>query len=152
MYIGGVKEAPVLSTAIKAQRTILLTAAAFGLVGLLIGVFGAHGVRDRITPDDYRNYEKGVQYHYFFTVMLFVLGILAGAFPGLKNLFAAFLLFSVGIVLFCGSLYVLAISENVLNTEFPRFVFLVTPLGGVCFLIGFVALLFGFAQLGSKRS
>ena len=150
MYLGGVKTVPTLSTMTPRQRTILLTAAIFGLLGLLLGVFGAHGVREKINVDDYRNYEKGVQYHYFFTLMMFVLGLLAGILKEVKGIFVVFVLFVVGVILFSGSLYFIAI-RDILGMELPRFVFLITPMGGFCFMIGWAWLIVSFFRMRDSQ-
>jgi uncharacterized membrane protein YgdD (TMEM256/DUF423 family) len=146
MYLGGVKTDSDLSTIKKEQRTILLTAAVFGLLGVLLGTFGAHGVQQKVSTYDYKNYEKGVQYHYYFTTMLFVLGLLTGQLRNTKGLFVSFVLFSVGILLFSGSLYFIA-TRNVHEINFPGFVYLVTPMGGFCFMLGWIWLIVTLARL-----
>lgn len=129
--------APLISTVYPRQRTILLTAAVFGLLGLVFGVFGAHTFKTQITAEDYRDYEKGVQYHYLFTGMIFILGILYGTLRDAKGLYGVFVLFAVGTVLFSGSLYLIA-TAPVSGLTVPYFLFLVTPLGGFCFLGGWI--------------
>ena len=146
MYLGGMKTTPVLSTIDSRQRTILLTAAVFGLLGLIFGVFGAHTFKHHITAEDYRDYEKGVQYHYLFTGMIFILGILYGLLRDAKGLYGVFVLFAVGTVLFSGSLYVIA-TAPVSGLTVPYFLFLVTPLGGFCFLGGWIWLVWVMFRL-----
>lgn len=113
---------------------------------MLLGTFGAHGIQQKISVYDYKNYEKGVQYHYMFTLMMFVVGLLAGQFRAAKGLFVVFLLFAVGIVLFSGSLYLIA-SQPVHGINFPGFIYLVTPMGGFCFMLGWIWLIVTVARL-----
>ena len=146
MYLGGVKTTPILSTMTPRQRTILLTAAIFGLLGILLGTFGAHGIQQKVSAYEYKNYEKGVQYHYFFTLMMFVLGLLAGFLKEVKGIFVVFVFFVVGVILFSGSLYLIA-SAPVTGLNMPGFIFLVTPIGGFCFMIGWVWLIVSFFRV-----
>jgi len=107
------------------QRT-LFTAAINGLLVVLLGAFGAHALEARIHADLLETWNTSVHYHMFHTLALFGVGLLQrdDALPNLKlttNLFLA------GIILFCGSLYVLALTNY-------RVLGMITPVGGVLFL------------------
>ena len=141
---------PMLSTATPRQRTILLTAAVFGLVGILFGTFGAHGIQQKVSAYGYKNFEKGVQYHYMFTAMMFVVGLLAGQFRAAKGLFTVFVLFAVGVVLFSGSLYFIA-SQPIHGINLPGFIYLVTPMGGFCFMLGWIWLVTILYRVTSRK-
>ena len=151
MYLGGGNRPAMLSTVTKAQRTILLTAAIFGLLAVLLGTFGAHGVQQKVSPYDYRNYEKASQYHFIFMILLFVVGLLAGQLREAKGLFVSFVFFTLGIVLFSGSLYFIA-TRNIHQINFPAFVYLITPMGGFCFLIGWIWLIVTLSKLKASPS
>src|SRR5271165_3090394 len=106
------------------------SAAAAGLLGLAVGLgaFGAHGLRGRL--DDYSMgvYEKAVLYHFFHALGLMIVSILprVGILPQSAATWVCSLLLA-GILLFSGSLYVLALSGiGILGA--------VTPLGGLAFL------------------
>lgn len=104
--------------------------AALALVGVALGAFGAHGLRGRVSPDLLAVYQIGVQYHQFHALALLLAGLLADrglrakAVPGL---------FVAGIVLFSGSLYLMALTGL-------RGLGAITPLGGICFLSGWASL------------
>ena len=109
-------------------------AAGAGLAGLgvLLGAFGAHGLRERLTPDLLAVYETGIRYH-----LIHALGLLAVAWASERwaNAWvgAAGWLFVAGIVVFSGSLYLLAVTGT-------RWLGAITPIGGLCFLAGWAAL------------
>ena len=113
------------------DRTFLIVAAFSGFTGVTLGAFGAHGLRDRISPDLLAVYQTGVQYHLIHAVALLAVAMAPRAasrfFP------TAGWLFVLGIVLFSGSLYTMAV------TGMTR-LGMVTPLGGLAFLAGWALL------------
>ncbi len=108
-------------------------AAVLGFLAVAFGAFGAHGLRGKISEPLMNAYQTGALYHLVHAVALLALGLYARAASVNVNVPAA--LMCAGIVVFSGSLYALAI------TGIGRFG-MVTPIGGVCFLAGWVALLF----------
>jgi uncharacterized membrane protein YgdD (TMEM256/DUF423 family) len=98
------------------------------------GAFGAHGLRKRLTPDLLEIFETGARYHMFHALGLFACAFLISR--GVPASRPAAWLMLVGIVLFSGSLYALALSG-------VRGLGAVTPLGGVCFLLGWGLLAYG---------
>ena len=107
--------------------------ALFMLVAVLLGAFGAHALKARLVPEMLAVYQTGVQYHLIHALGLMVIGAIqdigANNHNGSQLLKLAAILIAVGIVLFSGSLYVLAITGV---TMFGA----ITPLGGLCFLAG----------------
>jgi len=114
------------------DRTFLLVGALAGFTGVALGAFGAHGLRARLSPDMLAVFETGVRYHLIHALaVLAVASVLA---HGGGWLFAtAGWCFAAGIVLFSGSLYVLALTGI---TTFG----MVTPIGGLFFLAGWACL------------
>jgi uncharacterized membrane protein YgdD (TMEM256/DUF423 family) len=108
-------------------------AALFGLLGVALGAFAAHGLRGRIAEPLLSAFQTGVLYHLLHTVALLALALYARATGAAITLPAA--LFSAGIVLFSGSLYAMALSGvHKLGA--------ITPVGGLAFLAGWLSLLF----------
>jgi len=108
--------------------------ALFGFLGVGLGAFGAHGLKDILSPYGVSIFEKAVLYHLIHAVALVALGGAAygGALrPSIVSKVA--ILFSVGIVLFSGSLYLLAITEL-------RWLGAITPVGGTAFIVGWFIL------------
>jgi uncharacterized membrane protein YgdD (TMEM256/DUF423 family) len=106
-------------------------AAALGALGVALGAFGAHALRDRIAPELLAAWQTGVLYHLLHSVALLALGLFAQATSRPVTLPAA--LFTAGIVLFSGSLYLLAGLGQ-------RWAGPITPLGGLCLIAGWLAL------------
>jgi uncharacterized membrane protein YgdD (TMEM256/DUF423 family) len=113
-------------------RTWLVIAALNGALAVALGAFAAHGLSNRISPDALGWFETGARYHMYHALAL---GLAALAMQGEAARAArwAAWAFLVGIVLFAGSLYLLAL------TGVHAFVF-VTPLGGTAFLVGWIML------------
>jgi uncharacterized membrane protein YgdD (TMEM256/DUF423 family) len=111
------------------NKLALRIAALMGLLAVALGAFGAHGLKDVLARyDTAAIWEKAVFYHFIHTVMLYVLATR----PSLQR--GPWLAFLVGIVLFSGSLYVLAVTN-------ARWLGAITPFGGVSFIVGWSWLL-----------
>jgi uncharacterized membrane protein YgdD (TMEM256/DUF423 family) len=108
-----------------------------GFLGVGIGAFGAHALKDKLTPELATVFQTGVQYHLVHTLALFGVGLLVLVMPQASIPRVSGYLFMAGIVLFSGSLYTLSITG-------VRWLGAITPLGGVCFLAAW-ALLAWFA-------
>ncbi len=103
-----------------------------GAIGVLLGAFGAHGLKSRVDADLLAVFETGVRYHIYHALALLAVGWAATRWPG-AWVSASGWLFLVGIVVFCGSLYVMTLTG-------ARWLGAVTPLGGVAFISGWIAL------------
>jgi uncharacterized membrane protein YgdD (TMEM256/DUF423 family) len=115
-------------------RTFFLAGALAGLVGVAFGAFGAHGLRGRLSPEMLAVFETGVRYQMYHALALILTGAMMdrGVVTG-RAIAAAGWLFLAGIVLFSGSLYLLAVTGiTVLGA--------ITPIGGVAFLLGWACL------------
>lgn len=115
------------------SKTILMTGAGLMALAVIIGAFGAHALKSKLTVDMLQVYKTGVEYHFYHALGLLLIGIISLQFSsGLINWAAIFI--TLGIVLFSGSLYVLAITGI-------KWLGAITPLGGVSFIVGWVLLL-----------
>ncbi|HEY7446758.1 MAG TPA: DUF423 domain-containing protein [Vicinamibacterales bacterium] len=115
------------------HRTFLLIGALSGVVGVTLGAFGAHGLRSRLSPDMLAVFETGVRYHMYHAVAILGVALIADRMPTSRLVLASGWLFLAGIVLFSGSLYLLA-------TTGVRTLGAVTPFGGVAFLVAWACL------------
>jgi uncharacterized membrane protein YgdD (TMEM256/DUF423 family) len=115
-------------------RTMLVVAAGLMFFGVAAGAFGAHALRGRIAVDALGTYQTAVLYHLVHALGLIGVGLLALQWPDAARPLAwtAFLLV-VGVVLFSGSLYALVLTG-------VRTFGVVTPVGGIAFLAGWVLL------------
>ena len=123
------------------DRVWLILGAFFGLTGVGLGAFGAHALRSSLDADALQTFETGVRYQLYHGLALVALAALA---PRLSDGPAAWSgwLFSAGVLLFSGSLYLLALTGT-------RWLGAITPLGGLCFLAGWGLLL--YSALSSPR-
>jgi uncharacterized membrane protein YgdD (TMEM256/DUF423 family) len=114
------------------SRIFLLIGALNGFLAVALGAFGAHALRPRIAPNLYTVFQTGVEYHSIHALALLALGILALHHPSRALRWSGWFM-SAGILLFCGSLYLLALSGY-------RYLGVVTPFGGIALLLGWLGL------------
>ena len=130
------------------NKTFLALGAFFGLLAVLIGAFGAHSLSNFVTPETLQVYETGVRYQFYHVFALLALGILGSQLPPRLAGWAGGL-FTVGIVLFSGSLYLIT-ALKAANAMVPLAVGLLTPLGGVCFIAGWIIFLITVLQIPGR--
>ena len=87
------------------NKRILLAAAVFGLLAVILGAFGAHGLKGSLTDAQLETWKTGVNYQFYHTLALLFLSLV----PGNKFVKTAFYAFTIGIVLFSGSIYLLIV-------------------------------------------
>ncbi|MFB5267313.1 DUF423 domain-containing protein [Paenibacillus enshidis] len=122
------------------QRRWVMLGAFMMMLSVAIGAFGAHALGPRIGEHNLTIYETGVKYHMIHAAGLLIIGLAAGQWGASSKLkWAARLLFT-GIILFSGSLYLLSITNI-------RILGAITPLGGVCFMGGWLLLMLTAAGL-----
>lgn len=114
-------------------RHFLVIAALSGFLAVALGAFGAHGLKDKLAPDLMAVYQTAVQYHFYHTLVLLAVAMLLLRYPQQGALVASGGLLVAGLLLFSGSLYVLALSG-------VRWLGAITPLGGVAFLLAWLLL------------
>ena len=128
------------------SRRILLTASLSGAIAVIFGAFGAHSLKNLLSEGALEIWAKGVEYQFYHTSALLFLSRFAVTGKD-KLIDWSYIFFSLGIVLFSGSLYLLATRE-LLNIGFVNAIGPVTPVGGLCFILGWVLLF--VAALKSK--
>ena len=122
-------------------RLIIASGAILALLAVGAGAFAAHGLRDSLDAYRLGIFETAARYQMYHALALFGIGTLAAATPLPRHwLNVAALAFGAGIVLFSGSLYALALGA-------PRWLGAITPLGGMLFMIGWLA-----AAIAASRS
>lgn len=115
-----------------AARTFLILGAANAALVVILGAFGAHGLRLRLTPEMMAIYQTGVQYHVFHSLGLLAVGLTLTQLPESKLLKSSGWLMLAGIFIFSGSLYLLSITGL-------RGLGAVTPLGGIAFIAAWIS-------------
>ena len=109
------------------------------LLVVLIGAFGAHALKARLTVENMAVFQTGVQYHFYHAVGLILLGLIALQIPITPYLRWSGWLMLVGIILFSGSLYALSITNI-------RWLGMITPFGGMTFIIAWLMLTIGIMK------
>jgi len=121
------------------MKFFLTTGFLLAAVAVALGAFGAHGLKPKLSIEQLQTYETAVKYQFYHVYALIVVGILMQIFPNLKLAIAGDF-FLTGIILFCGSLYLLACKDLLGLQSISKFIGPITPLGGLCFIIGWVIL------------
>ena len=105
-------------------------------IGVALGAFGAHGLKSRVEPELLVVFETGARYQMYHALGLLAVGWAASRAPASMAVSVAGWLFICGIVIFSGSLYTMTFTGM-------RWLGAITPLGGLCFMSGWVALAIG---------
>ena len=116
------------------NRVSVVTGALLGFVAVVLGAFGAHGLENWIAPSELEAFEVGVRYQIYHALLLLFVGIWPGLNSRQKK--GAYLLLVMGIALFSGSLYLIALYD-VMVFDFRKIGFL-TPIGGGFLLVGWL--------------
>ncbi len=125
-------------------KLFLVVASCSGALTVALGAFGAHGLKGRISDGLLAAYQTGIYYQMFHTLALFALSVLllnVATTP--RGLWVSGVLWILGMVLFSGSLYALALGG-------PRWLGPVTPLGGIMLIAGWLVLAVGAYQLSDN--
>lgn len=124
---------PSRSPSALARRT-LAAGALLGLLGVAAGAFGAHALRGAVSERDLEIWQTGAHYQQLHAVVLVAVGLAARSTDaGSRALAAASTLLTLGVLVFCGTLYAMVLGG-------PRILGAVTPLGGLCLMGGWGAL------------
>lgn len=125
------------------SRRILIVGAWVMAAGIALGAFGAHGLRDMLAESGRAGtWETAVLYHLVHGLALWGLGVWTAQQPGLPGARAVAILWLIGIGVFSGSLYLLGLGA-------PRWIGILTPFGGIAFLMGWLWI--GLGALGRAR-
>ncbi|MBK9327952.1 MAG: DUF423 domain-containing protein [Sphingobacteriales bacterium] len=128
------------------QKTFGIIVAVYGALAVILGAFGAHALKDKLDAYQHTIYEKAVSYQFYHVIALMAVVFLADKIQA-KTLTLAGWFFTAGILLFSGSLYLLA-TRSLLGTDALTPVLgPVTPLGGLCLITGWVLLAISFTKL-----
>jgi len=115
------------------ERRFVLVAGLAGGLAVILGAFGAHGLKGRLDPAHLEVFDVAVRYHMYHALALLGLAALLSRRPGQRMLQAAGWLFLAGMVLFSGSLYLLTLTGL-------RGLGMITPVGGLAFIAGWLSI------------
>jgi uncharacterized membrane protein YgdD (TMEM256/DUF423 family) len=121
------------------EKTFLVIGAVLGALAVAIGAFGAHGLKALVTADLLANFETGARYHMYHALAIVAVALVIARHPAAPLAPVAGWLFLAGIVIFSGSLYLMALTGM-------RWLGAITPIGGVLLIGGWVCLALGAAR------
>lgn len=120
------------------NKTFLIVAAVIGAVSVALGAFGAHGLKDKLNEYTLGIFETAVRYQFYHVFALLAVGLLFQSYNNGWMLWSG-RLFIAGMILFCGSLYLLTyFLAN--NNESMKWLGAITPFGGLCFIAGWICM------------
>lgn len=126
------------------HKGFLKTAAILGMLSVVLGAFAAHELKEKISNEAVNIFETGVRYQFYHVFALLAAGVL---YKDFKNNFIKWsgILFIIGIVLFCGSLYVLMYIKGAVIPGY-KWIGAITPFGGLSFILGWIFLFIGISK------
>lgn len=129
------------------NKIILVSATILGILAIVLGAFGAHGLKALISSESLQSFETGVRYQMYHAIVLLFIGTSTIFNSKTKKLL--FYTIVVGLLFFSGSIYGLATNE-LSSFDFKRIAF-VTPIGGLILIISWVIMLIFFLKLRSDK-
>lgn len=126
-------------------KNILIKASILGGIGIILGAFGAHALKDTLTPEQLASFNTGVRYQISHAIVLLFLFLLIEKYDIKQFKIASSLIFW-GTILFSGSIYLLTL-KNILVLEFLKFAGPITPIGGILIISGWLFIIIGGIKL-----
>ncbi len=129
------------------NKKVLITAALLGLISIILGAFGAHGLKELISTESLQTFETGVKYQMYHAILLLFVG--SSSFVTPKTKLIVYYLVVIGLLFFSGSIYGLA--TNILTPFDFKNVGFVTPIGGFLLILAWGLLFMNFLKMSSKN-
>jgi len=127
------------------NKMILIKGAVLGMIAVLGGAFGAHALKEVLSPEHLASFQTGVRYQMIHAVVLLFLFLLLNQFESKQFKIATNLIFW-GVILFSGSIYILTL-KNIIGIEALKFAGPITPIGGVLIISGWLSIVLGGLKL-----
>lgn len=125
-------------------KPAMIAGALFAAFAVILGAFGAHALKEVLTPEQLQTFETGVKYQVYHSFALLITGLAYQHLP-VKMFRVATAMFITGIILFSGSLYLLTMLK--INGQVGLGgLGLITPIGGLFFIVGWIVFCLGFLQ------
>lgn len=127
----------------KLSKNIVVTSAILAAITIAIGAFGAHGLKQLVSAESLATFETGVRYQMYHVLALLVVGFVEKI--PLQTKKWVFRFFCIGMLLFSGSIYLLALKEQLPFSV--SFLGPITPIGGLLFILGWGTLAYGLLTI-----
>ena len=128
------------------QRKLLILGCVFGMLAVILGAFGAHGLKVVLTEESLTSYETGVRYQFYHAFLALIIANTSFFTDKTKNV--VFWMLLVGVLLFSGSIYLLTTSA-ITGVPIKSFGF-VTPIGGVFLILAWLVLILNILKMNKK--
>ncbi len=125
-------------------KNYFATGSIFCGIAVLLGAFGAHALKSILTSESLQSFQTAVQYQMLHGIAILIVGLISEK-NQKKNLAVVSQLFSMGIIFFSGSIYLLSFLKYQ-SFDFPSIIALVTPIGGLFMIIGWFSLAWTFLR------
>lgn len=125
------------------DRKLLVLGSIFGLMAVLFGAFGAHGLKELISAESIQTFETGVRYQMYHALLLLFVGITGMI--SVKSKRWIFYFVAIGVFFFSGSIYALA-TNNLTSFDFRTIAF-ITPIGGLMLIVSWLLLISNFVKI-----
>jgi len=121
------------------SRKIILTGVIFGVTAIVFGAFGAHALKEILTAEELVSFKTAVNYQMYHAFFLLIFGLLFLKFGGglAKSIY---LTCATGVLFFSGSIYFLVLSKHFGIESIPKFIGLITPIGGLLLVVSWILL------------
>jgi len=120
------------------NKQLIIVASVFGILAVILGAFGAHALKSLLNPSGLEVWKTAVSYHFYHTLALLFVSILPAS--NMKAAKMAAWFFSLGILFFSGSLYLIS-TKDILNISQLSVLGPLTPIGGLFFILGWFSLI-----------
>lgn len=127
------------------DRKIIMIAAIFGVIAIILGAFGAHALKKVLDVNQLVSFETGVRYQMYHALFLLFIGVYQGITEKTKRIIFSLVIF--GVLFFSGSIYLLT-TRNITSIDISAFA-LITPVGGILLII---AWMFLFTKILAKKN
>lgn len=122
----------------------LTITAVLGALAVILGAFGAHALKEKLTPEAMQSFETAIRYQFFHVLVLLLVNMFDGFSSKQKRNLT--LIFVLGILFFSGSIYVIYLLQIPAKT-----IWFITPLGGLLFVLGWIFMTFNFFKMIRKK-
>lgn len=129
------------------NKNILIAASLLGVTSVILGAFGAHGLKELVSAESIQTFETGVRYQMYHAILLLFASSSSLVKEKNKKLIYYFVL--LGIVFFSGSIY--GLSTNELTTFNFKTIGFITPIGGLLLILAWVTLIVNFLKMKPEK-
>jgi uncharacterized membrane protein YgdD (TMEM256/DUF423 family) len=128
----------------RIEKRIIATGAFFCVLAVSFGALGAHALKSIVGPTSVNTWELAAQYQMYHGLAILAVGLIHIHISN-RWIKSSFLFMCLGIILFSGSLYLLAL-KSILSQGFISIIGPITPIGGILFIIGWILLIIGILK------